>query len=348
MAAGALACGGSDPLTACAALGPAKPLCGYQNPEDLVRVPGTRSLLVSEFAGMEPDGAGAISRLDLDTNAHTELYGGGSGGSRTAGWGDPSCPGAPASFSPHGIDLVERTDGKLALAVVNHAGRESVEWFEVMRGARGATVVWRGCVVAPEDGWFNEVVALPDGGFLASHMMPRREGLGQLYQMVKAGLFGIESGFVYEWSAENGFQPVPGTQTAFANGIALAPDGRTLFVNSSIGQEVFRVDRKTGERSGSAEVAGPDNSTWAEDGRLFVASLTASLREFQACNSIESGACAASFAIVAIDPNTMATEVVYESDGTTMGAGTVGLQVGSELFVGSFAGDRILRVELGN
>jgi hypothetical protein len=29
-----------------------------------------------------------------------------------------------------------------------------------------------------------------------------------------------------------------------------------------------------------------------------------------------------------------------------MGAGTVGLQVGNEIFVGSFKGDRVLRVKL--
>ena len=37
---------------------------------------------------------------------------------------------------------------------------------------------------------------------------------------------------------------------------------------------------------------------------------------------------------------------VYESHGAPMGGGTVGLQVGSELFVGSFKGDRILRIQL--
>jgi hypothetical protein len=37
---------------------------------------------------------------------------------------------------------------------------------------------------------------------------------------------------------------------------------------------------------------------------------------------------------------------VYESEGAPMGAGTVGLQVGRELFIGSFKGDRILRVAL--
>ena len=37
---------------------------------------------------------------------------------------------------------------------------------------------------------------------------------------------------------------------------------------------------------------------------------------------------------------------VYESDGRPTGAGTVGLQVGDEPFVGSFTGDRILRIGL--
>ena len=39
---------------------------------------------------------------------------------------------------------------------------------------------------------------------------------------------------------------------------------------------------------------------------------------------------------------------VYRSTGAPMGAGTVGLQVGDELFMGSFAGDRILRADLGS
>ena len=51
--------------------------------------------------------------------------------------------------------------------------------------------------------------------------------------------------------------------------------------------------------------------------------------------------------IQAVDAETMtALGPVYESSGTPMGGGTVGLQVGDELFIGSFTGDRILRVAL--
>ena len=42
-----------DPIVSCQARGPAKPLCGYQNPEDLVALPGGQALLVSEYGGMD-------------------------------------------------------------------------------------------------------------------------------------------------------------------------------------------------------------------------------------------------------------------------------------------------------
>jgi len=68
----------------------------------------------------------------------------------------------------------------------------------------------------------------------------------------------------------------------------------------------------------------------------------------KADSSKDRGACPIGFSIVAVDPETMTSQgAVYASDGPPMGAGTVGLQVGRELFVGSFAGDRILRVDLG-
>jgi hypothetical protein len=89
-------------------------------------------------------------------------------------------------------------------------------------------------------------------------------------------------------------------------------------------------------------VPSPDNITWAADGRLLVASHTGSLGEMMGCNSIESGSCPLSFAIVAIDPDTLATEIVFENAGPPMGAATVAVQRGDELYMGTFAGDRII------
>jgi hypothetical protein len=349
-ALGCAACSGSiEPVVACDAVGPARPICGFRNPEDLELLPDGRSLLVSEFGSMEGGRGGAIARLDLASEARTVLYRGGQGGAPTPGWGDPACPGAPPpEMSPHGIHLGRRPDGALQLLVVNHGGRESVEFFEVAPGPAGFEVAWRGCALAPEGAWLNDVVALPEGGLFATHMLPKRGRIGQLVEYVKAGALGIETGFALEWLPGRGFAPKPGTETTFANGIALSADGRTIFLNSSIGGKVHRIDRATGRALGSAEVPGPDNSTWAPDGRLLVASFVGPLFETMACGEIERGACPVPFEIVAIDPETLATETIYRGEGAPMGGGTVGLQVGDELFVGSFAGDRILRVKLGS
>jgi hypothetical protein len=223
-----------------------------------------------------------------------------------------------------------------------------VELFEAEQAPTGWDVTWRGCAVAPDGSWLNDVVALPEGGFLATHMMPKREGLGRLLEYVKAGAFGMETGCVLEWQPGRGFARVAGSETTFPNGIALSADGRTIFLNSSIGGKVHRIDRATGRREGSAEVPGPDNSSWAPDGRLLVASFVGPLRESLACGSLERGACPVAFEIVTVDPATLATEVVYRGGGPPMGGGTVGVRVRDELFVGSFAGDRVLRVKLGS
>ena len=90
-----------------------------------------------------------------------------------------------------------------------------------------------------------------------------------------------------------------------------------------------------------------DNARWASDGRLVVANLTSETRdEFAVCSQLDSGACPMSFRIIAIDPDSMETEVLYSNQGPPMGGGTVGLVIDDELFIGSFAGDRILRVTL--
>ena len=339
--------GGVEPVISCEAVGPARPICGFQNPEDLELLPDGRSLIVSEFGSIEGVRPGAIARLDLASDARTVLYRGGDGGSPTQGWGDPACPGPPpAEMSPHGIHLARRADGALQLLVVNHGGRESIELFEVTEGEAGATVAWRGCALAPEGAWLNDVVALPEGGLLATHMLPRRDGLGRVLEYVKAGALGMQTGYVLEWQPGRGFAPLPGTETGFTNGIAITADGRTLFVNASIEGVVRRIDRASGRLEGSAEIPGPDNSSWAPDGRLLVASFVGSLRENLACDGIPRGACPVAFEIVALDPETLATETLYRGGGAPMGGGTVGLRVGDELFVGSFAGDRILRVGL--
>ncbi|HJQ84191.1 MAG TPA: hypothetical protein VKA21_08950 [Candidatus Binatia bacterium] len=335
------ACSRVEPIRGCEARGPARPVCGFQNPEDLVPLPDGQRLLVSEFGAMDGTRPGRLSVLELATDARTVVYEGGAG-TPTPGWGDASCPGPPSpAFSPHGIDLARRADGRLALLVVNHGGREAIELFEVVSdGTVSAT--WRGCAVPPPEAFLNDVASLPDGGFVTTHMYDRSGGyLGLGVRL----LFGRNTGYVLEWQPGRGFARVPGTDDRFPNGITAARDGKSIYLNASMGDTVRRIERATGRELGRASVQAPDNVSWG-DGRLLVASIRAGVRRVMACDGIQGGACPTEFAIVALDPETLAERELYAGNGPPMGGGTAAVERDGELVIGSFAGDRVLRVRL--
>ncbi len=329
----------------CAPVGATRPICGFTNPEDMVPLPGNEALLIGEYGTDAGDHAGGLVLFDLATETRRTAWRGGDGPPvATAGWGDPSCTSAPiAGFNSHGIDLVRRDDGALALLVVQHGSREAVELFEVTGAGTSWKVEWRGCVPSPEDASLNEVAGLPDGGFYATKMASL------------AGAANLDTGFpteptgrAYHWRPGQGFEEIPGTAGIMPNGIVTSPNGRFVYMNASGESSIRKVEVATGRELGRAQVVMPDNVTWSPDGLLLVASLRGLDPElFAACTHQKTGYCPIPFAIVAVDPDTM-TPVgdVYESPGRPMGAGTVGLQVGRELFVGSFKGDRILRIDL--
>ena len=109
-------------ILGCDSQGNAHPICGFSNPEDLAPLPGDQALLVSEYGGNEGQHPGGLVLFAIESEERRVLFrGGDTRDAPMAGWGDPSCPGAPSpAFSPHGIDLVRRDDGKLQLLVVQH------------------------------------------------------------------------------------------------------------------------------------------------------------------------------------------------------------------------------------
>ena len=60
-----------------------------------------------------------------------------------------------------------------------------------------------------------------------------------------------------------------------------------------------------------------------------------------ACGQIESGTCALAFSVWRVEPATLESELVLRHAATSMGAGTAALQVGDEILIGTFAGDRM-------
>jgi SMP-30/Gluconolactonase/LRE-like region len=255
-------------------------------------------------------------------------------------WGDPKCP--PPSitdFAPHGIDLSRRADGALQLLVINHGGRESVEFLDVEQSDVGLGLLWRGCVIAPDDAYFNDVVTRTRGGFWATNMMSKRH---QFIGMLKM-LFGSDTGNVYRYTPQQGFAVEPGSAMPFPNGIEKGPNDDVLYVAAFGGNEVRKLDLTKGEVTARAKVARPDNITWTDDGKLLVASHTDSLVELTHCRNLAEGACGAAFEVVALDPQTLAQFVWLAHRGAPIGGVSVARRVGDSVYLGSFAGDRVAR-----
>lgn len=350
--------GGSDPAEAatpgpileCVAKGNARPICKFQSPEDIVALPGDEALVISGYGAMGADGIvrkpGGLFLYPLASEIPTTLYSGGTDADvAEAGWGDPTCPAPPKEkFNAHGIDLVRRDDGRLALLVVQHFGREAVEFFEVLGSGTDWRLAWKGCVLAPPDASLNEVVGFPNGDFYTTRMASI-SGASDFTETIPTE----PTGHAYAWSASAGYRKIEGTDGVMPNGIAASPDGKILYLNVTMQNEIRKIEVETGRLIATAPVKMPDNVTWAPDGkRLLVASLHGfETTNFGVCVDVPEGACPIPFAIQAVDAETMTPlGPVFESSGAPMGGGTVGLQVGDELFIGSFTGDRILRVAL--
>jgi len=338
------------PITDCVPDKGLVPICGFQNPEDLAAVPDSEWIIVSQFGSMDGSKTGNLALFNPNQEVLKPIFPDGEEAAATkidasgdTRWGSGDCPGMPGkSFSPHGLDLTQFADGRWRLLVVNHAPLESVEIFELQQQESLPQLTWRGCVLGPQEAYFNDVVNLSDGGFLVTHMMPKS---AEFIGAVK-GLLGVDTGYVLHWSPTEGFRQAAGTEAPFPNGIEVSPDEEILYVNIYMGGQVRKIRRSDGELLATAEVARPDNITWGEDGRLLVASHVDELSELLACQELSSGACGFAFEIVALDPLTMERTTLLAHRGAPMGAATVALQIGTRFYLGTYAGDRLVYTDL--
>lgn len=144
---------------------------------------------------------------------------------------------------------------------------------------------------------------------------------------------------------------VPGTKWIIASGIEISADGQEFYVASSGGDQVIAYSRSNPARqlraSGLLSFI-PDNLHRDNDGRLVTAGMLiddpicgnlAGQEEFDMEKFV---ACPRPFIVRAIDPQTMeGTDLATSAAIAQFTNIAVGLQVGDELWTGTFAGDRI-------
>jgi len=327
-------------ITDCEDVGGLHPVCGLQSPEDIAIVPGGDYLLLSELGNMG-EFPGRIALFTVADESSRTLFPVADATTPVRLQGDLNCTEPPGEeMSPHGTHLVQLEDGSWRYLVVNHGGREAVELFSLALAGEGEPALqWQGCVFPADNTLINDVVGLANGDVIYTRMFRPDDFLGS-----QRALLGFRSGDVWRWSQDSGPRRLPGTEGALTNGIEISPGERYIFINQYMDKEIHKYDLQTEQRVAKAGVAHADNSSWGPDGQLWIASHQMEIPVYLACTRDHSLTCGMGFEIVALDPETMATRVIFRHQGPPMGAATVAIANRDKVYLGSFLGDRLLIV----
>lgn len=317
-------------------------ICGAINAEDLVRVPNTDWAIAS---GMGP--GTSLYLLETRRRSWNALYPGMQPRARQNMALYSACPGTPDpdNFIAHGLSIRAVGDNHAQLYVVGHGAREAIEVFEVDISRGSPLVTWIGCVLMPAHLEANSVASFSDGTIVATVLIHPDKTFFE-------AISGQPTGGVYKWSpGEAGFNLVPGTELAANNGIEVSADEQTIFVASSGLHKIVAFSNTTPARQlGMTEDLGitPDNVHMGQDGRLITAGM---LNEDEVCGSIIDpetfdleviATCSRPFRAYAIDTQTLETEVISSGPATpSWSNATMALEVGDDVWLGTFAGDRI-------
>jgi hypothetical protein len=321
--------GQAPPVCSPAGSGNVRFICNQDAPEDLVLVPGGEWVVASAYS--QVGGIRVISTRDMTS---TLAYPTATSVDRLDSKTYASCPGAPSAeqkktFRTHGLGIRPGANAVHTLYVVHHGVRESIEVFDLDTRAKPPALTWVGCAVIHDPIGLNEVVPLPGGGFIATDFLARGIDAAARGRMMA----GESNGSLWEWNSGRGWTIIPGSEASGANGLEISKDGKTLYVAAWGSQSFFRLSLGQNPVKRDTVPLGfrADNVRWAPDGTLFVAG--------------QGGTGAAQVTqVVKIHPDTLqVTEVVRHPNAPEFGAGTVALQIGKELWVGSFRGDRIAR-----
>jgi len=316
--------------------------CGFQGPEDLVHVPNSPFLIVSQYGGHVQRYPNSLMLFNRETKEKEILFPRqGIDQSSVPLWGAKDCLAPPETFSPHGIDLGRHQSGERMLLVVNHAKLDSIQFFKVVLDQERLSLEWRGCVEMPEHFKLNDVAVLPKGGFAvpAVKINPVPEKTQQQPNI-----------HVLLWRKGDGLSTLQTEEIGYGNGIAVSPDNSTLYVNDTAGSRVMKISLDTGEKKAQVDVKYPDNSSWTRDGKLLVTSILFPTREsLDICDRHKDRHCDIPFEVHLLDPGSMQTTSVIKHDGSQpFGGATVAVQVNDDLYLGSAFGDRIAKIRMPN
>jgi hypothetical protein len=307
-------------------------VCGLDQPEDLIQIPGSKWLVAS---GMGDNGGVFL----VDTQAKTaRRFFTGTPAPDPALY--PDCA-QPAKFNTHGIAL---RPGAVAdtyrLYAVTHVPFESIQVFAV--DGRGATpaIAWTGCVKLPADFRSNAVTATRDGTILIDVQMH-----GSRTDFISGNI----TGGVWAWNPKDKkLKLLAGTELAGNNGIELSKDEKEIYIAVS-GTQTVAIYSLANTAKPARTIRTPwynlDNIHWSGD-RLIAAGM---MFDEPACGGTRKQIqdahgnlnCHRGWVAAALDPKAMRWQILaYGEPNPDFGGIATALIMDKTLWLSSFQMDR--------
>lgn len=317
---------GGQPVDRCPANAADRSICGISKPEDMAPLADTEWIIVSGFS---PD---ALYRVSKRTRQAVNLV-----PNIRVRWDKRAyadCPGPLPirGLTAHGIAM-SRSRAP-SLFVINHGSREAIEVYGLRR--RDAALTWVGCVPIPGDMMANSVAPLSSGALVVTSLgSPNANVLPDI-------IAGRTTGDVRTWSRKDGWRSLPASQGSGPNGLALAPDERSIFVAMSGSRQIVRISLD-GEakpvRSAQLQIL-PDNLRWTAEGMLITTGMRFDPETNARCFG-EAG-CRPRYDVLEVTPKTLAvTSLTGRFENRTLPLTTTALRLDNELWISSIGDDRI-------
>jgi arylesterase/paraoxonase len=250
-------------------------------------------------------------------------------------------PDADPDFRPHGISLYVAPDGASTLFVINHAGdRNTIEVYDV-----GETrLTHRTTLSDPLLGAPNDLLAVTPTQVYVTNDHRYRTGIMRTIE----DYFREPWANVVLWDGRT-FREIAGG-IRLANGINLSPDGKTVYVTSTIGQAVRLYDRDAASggltlRGEIPLASGGDNIEVDADGTLWIG---AHPKLLTLVRYMDGGTPYAPSQILHVVPRGSGNEVkeVYLDLGEQISGASVGAVRGKRLLIGAIADSKILDCQM--
>jgi len=200
-------------------------VAGVLSSEDITIYPPAAMAFISSddrrahWSGQGQSRPGAIFGLDLNS-ANPQLV------NLTADF--------PHQLNPHGIGLRATPDGDLSLLVVNH--REEGHFVEIF-DYREDKLVHRQSVSGALMHSPNDVIPVGPSAFYVTNDHGNATALGRMVEEYLQ----LARSYVLFYDGKSFRKVAEGL--AYANGINISPDGRTVYVAATVGQKIYVYDR---------------------------------------------------------------------------------------------------------